>query len=269
MSKGRGDGRRLGGRVGAALAAMALASCGPVQTTSAERFRESGELIAWSGGNAGAANACFTCHGVDGRGNGAGAPRLAGLGIGYLDRQLEAFDDGRRRHEQMAWISRRLTASDRRAVSAYYAGLPWAPTQATTAATTGAEPPPALWVDGDPARGLPACASCHGRDGAGEGSAAPPLAGQPAAYQAQQLDSWRRSERRTDPGHVMLRISQRLTPREAAALSAYAAALTGSRAGAPARPEPPAASPGERPSVPRSDASAPLPRAMERAGATR
>ena len=264
VSKVRGGWRRLGGRVGAALAATALASCGPVQTTSAERFRESGELIAWSGGNAGAANACFTCHGVDGRGNGAGAPRLAGLGIGYLDRQLEAYDDGRRRHPQMAWISRRLTASDRRAVSAYYADLPWAATPATTAA----QPPPALWVDGDPARGLPACASCHGRDGEGEGSAAPPLAGQPAAYQAQQLDSWRRSERRTDPGHVMLRISQRLTPREAAALSAYAAALAGSLP-ASARPEPRAASPEERRSAPRSGASAPPPHAAARAGATR
>ncbi len=265
VSKGRGGRRQLVWRVCAAVLVTALASCGPVRTTSAERFRASGELIAWSGGDAGAANACFTCHGLDGRGNGAGAPRLAGLGIGYLDRQLEAYGDGRRRHPQMAWIARRLTANDRRAVSAYYDGLPWEASPRAPAAS----PPPGLWVDGDPARGLPACASCHGLHGEGEGFASPPLAGQPAAYQAQQLESWRRSERRTDPEHVMLRISQRLTPREAAALSAYASGLAGSPAGSSPRPGSPAASPEGRRSVPRSDASAPLPHAAERAGAGR
>ena len=257
-----GDGwRRWGGRAGAALAAAALASCGPVHTTSADRFRQSGELIAWSGGNAGAANACFTCHGLDGRGNGDGAPRLAGIGSGYLHRQLQAFDDGRRRHPQMAWIARRLTDADRRAVSAYYEGLPWQPTPRPTPAAA----PPTLWADGDRARGLASCASCHGLDGEGEGAAHPPLAGQPAAYQARQLESWRQAERRTDPGQVMLRISQRLTPGEAATVSAYAASLAGSSA----RPEPRAGWPeGHRPDS-RSGASAPLPHATARAGAGR
>lgn len=258
VSKGW-DGR--GWRVGAAIAASALASCGPVQTTSTDRFRESGELIAWSGGHAGAVNACFTCHGLDGRGNGAGAPRLAGIGLGYLDRQLQAFGDGRRRHPQMAWISRRLSAEDRHAVSAYYERLPWAP----ASGPAPAQPPPALWVDGDAARGLPACASCHGLDGEGEGAANPPLAGQPAAYQAQQLASWRQAERRNDPGQVMLRISQRLTSGEAATLSAYAASLAGS----PGRPGLPAASPQGRRPDPRSGASAPLPNASGRAGPAR
>ena len=55
-----------------------------------------------------------------------------------------------------------------------------------------------------------------GANGEGEGYANPPLAGQPAAYLAEQLERWRYAERRTDPGHVMLQISQRLTPPEAA-----------------------------------------------------
>lgn len=260
VRKAKGGWQQLGWQACAALAMTALASCGPVQTKSAERFVESGELIAWSGGQAGAVNACFTCHGLQGRGNGAGAPRLAGLSMGYLDRQLEAYDDGRRQHAQMAWIAQRLSPSDRQAVSAYYAGLAWEP-----AVPAPASPPPALWVDGDPARGLAACASCHGLAGEGDGFANPPLAGQPAAYLAQQLDAWRRAQRRTDPGRVMLQISQRLTPAEATTLATYASAL----GGAPVRPESRAAFLSERRPAPRSDASAPLPRAAEPAATAR
>lgn len=259
-SKGRNGWRRLERPVYGALFTMALSACGPVQTTSAERFSASGELIAWSGGNAGAVYACFTCHGVDGAGNGAGAPRLAGIGAGYLDRQLEAYDDGRRQHPQMAWIARQLTATDRQAVSAYYAGLPWTP-----AGPAPKAPPPELWVNGDPARGLAACASCHGRDGEGMGYASPPLAGQPAAYLAEQLERWRHATRRTDPGHVMLHISQRLTRPEVASLAAYASALPG----AAVRPEPRAAFPAARRSAPGSDGAAPLRHAAEPAPAAR
>jgi cytochrome c553 len=255
-----GNGWRLGRQLGGALVITALAACGPVRTTSNERFLESGELIAWSGGNAGAQNACFTCHGVEGRGNGAGAPRLAGIGAGYLDRQLEAYDDGRRQHPQMAWISRQLSAADRQAVSHYYAALPWAPSEPVPAVQ-----PPELWVKGDPERALAPCAACHGVNGEGEGYANPPLAGQPAAYLAEQLERWRYSQRRTDPGQVMLQISQRLTPSEATILSSYASGLPGAKA----RPGYEAASLAARRPVPGSDGSAPPRYAGEPARAAR
>ena len=79
-----------------------MTGCTAVDSKSSDRFTETGELIAMSGGGAGAANACFTCHGLDGRGDGAGSPRLAGLDAGYLERQLIANSDGRRHHKQMA-----------------------------------------------------------------------------------------------------------------------------------------------------------------------
>lgn len=243
--------KRSGVAALAALFAAALPGCSDqVETTSADRFRQTGELIAWSGGNAGAANACFTCHGVKGNGNGAGSPRLAGLGVGYIERQLEAYASGERQHESMAWIARRLSQRDRWAVSAYYAAL-----DPTVSATPPVGPPPALWVRGDPSRGLQSCASCHGMDGQGWGPANPPLAGQPAAYLSEQIERWRQAKRRTDPGNIMLRISQKLTRAEAEALSAYAASLP---AGPPS-PEPAAAFPAGRRDDPRSDASAPPP----------
>ncbi len=233
-----------------AACAVALAGCSAAETASTDRFVTDGRLIALSGGAAGAANACFTCHGLDGRGNGAGAPRLAGLDLGYMERQLEAYADGRRNHPEMVAIATRLAPTHRHLVSAYYAAMPYEPARAPVA------PPPALYVSGDPAGGLPACASCHGLAGEGLGPANPPLGGQPASYLAEQMHLWRQSKRRNDPGNIMLRISQRLTPREIAAVSSYAAALPGG----PPRPVSPAASPAARRADPRNGASKPPPR---------
>jgi len=200
-----------------------------------------------SGAGAGAANACFTCHGLEGRGNGAGAPRLAGLDVGYLERQMRAYADGRRQHPQMAWIARRLGQSEQLAVASYYAALPYGPGR------EGVPPAPVLWQRGDPARGLQACAACHGEAGQGVGPANPALAGQPAAYIAQQLRQWQVAKRRTDPGNVMLRISRHLTEAEIVDLSDYAARLPGDLA----RPAPPAGSRAIRRDDPKNGVSEP------------
>ena len=236
------------GLVGAAGAAALLGACSAVESTSADRFTASGELVALSGGPAGASNACFTCHGLDGLGDGAGSPRLAGLDPGYLERQLEAYADGRRKHPQMSWIARNLSPEDRHAVSGYYAAMAYAPSAMPDV------PPPVLYFRGDPDRDLPACASCHGLRGEGIGPANPPLGGQPAPYLAGQVIDWVHARRRNDPGNVMLHISQRLTPAEASALSAYAARLPGG----PPSPVSPEASPEARRAGLQSDVSEPL-----------
>lgn len=203
-------------------AALLLAACTAVDSTSRDHFAATGEVIALSGADAGAGNACFTCHGLDGAGDGVGSPRLAGIDAGYLERQLQAYADGRREHAQMGWIAQRLDASERRAVADYYARLPFAslPSQPPQTASL-------LYHRGDGTRGIPACASCHGNLGEGAGPGNPPLAGQPPAYLAGQLDQWRKSRRRNDPDDVMLAISQRLSPAEIVRVSRYAAALPG------------------------------------------
>jgi len=224
-----------------------LVGCSQADTTSLDRFADNGRIIAMGGAGAGASNACFTCHGLDGLGNGAGSPRLAGLDAGYLERQLEAYADGRRYHAQMRWITEQLGAKERQAVAIYYASLPFdvaAPVPATRLK---------LYHEGDATRGLPSCASCHGDRGEGIGAANPALAGQPAPYLAEQLGLWRKSRRRNDPGDVMLRISQGLTPSEIEALAQYAARLPGGPANQGFR----AAYPAGRRSDPKNDVSAP------------
>ncbi|AQR72830.1 hypothetical protein BXU08_03295 [Sphingomonas sp. LM7] len=229
---------------------LPLAGCGQTDRSSTDRLAATGELVALSGGDAGAAKACIACHGVDGRGDGAGAPRLAGLDLGYLEAQLQAYADGRREHPEMHWIANRLRPDQRQSVSAYYAALPFTPKPQAMPADGAAA---SLYQQGDPGRGLASCASCHGARGEGLGPANPPLAGQPAAYLAEQLERWRSSKRRTDPENAMLRISRALSRAESSALAGYAAALPGD----PPRPGSPAASPPAHRADPRNDASAP------------
>ena len=66
------------------LTTASLTGCTAADTTSLDRFSATGELVALSGAGAGAANACVTCHGLQGQGDGAGAPRLAGLDAGEV-----------------------------------------------------------------------------------------------------------------------------------------------------------------------------------------
>lgn len=184
-------------------------------------FRQSGEVIAYGGGDGGAEAACFTCHGLKGEGDGRLTPRLAGLDAGYLQRQLDDYGNGRRDNPPMRQVVRRLSAEDRSKVSAFYAGLD---TPVSTAAVI-ASPGAVLYVKGDPARGLAPCAQCHGASGEGGGAGNPPLAGQPAAYLEAQLTAWRSGKRYNDPLGEMRLISRRLSPAEAHAVAGYAAAL--------------------------------------------
>ncbi|QQN75342.1 c-type cytochrome [Croceicoccus sp. YJ47] len=201
-----------------------LVACGKdMPATSA--FETTGEIIALSGGDAGARGACATCHGLNGEGDGNLVPRLAGLDPGYQLRQLEYFAQGQRRHPQMVWIADQLDWPAREKVANYYAALP-VPDAAgeelaaveCTAAT--------LYQRGDPARGLPACATCHGADGAGVGAGNPPLAHQPAPYVEAQLHQWANGER-YGASDAMTAVSRLLTEREMAHLAVYSSGLPG------------------------------------------
>lgn len=200
---------------------LAVGCSGPADMRDA--FNQDGELIALSGGSGGAVNACVSCHGLKGEGDGNLSPRLAGLDQGYIVRQLGFYADGQRINPRMVAIAKALTGDERQHVAAFYAGLPIPPPRACPTPPVAA---PRLHRSGDPARGIAACASCHGVGG--EGNAGnPPLAGQPAAYLNRQLADWRAGDRYGDPFGTMTKIAKALTSAEAAALSAYAARLPG------------------------------------------
>lgn len=197
----------------ASLTALAACQLPPSQTDAA--LTETGEMVALSGGAGGAENACFTCHGMQGQGDGVAVPRLAGLDAGYLQKQMEDYAADVRHHDVMSAIARRMDADSRRDVALYYAGLAPPATVARPAV-----PMPAIW-NGDPARGITACSTCHGSDGQGVGPGNPAVSAQPAAYTIDQLNQWRRAQRRNDPRNVMSQAVADLTDREVAAIAIW------------------------------------------------
>lgn len=182
----------------------------------------SGEVLAFGGGPGGAGDACFTCHGLKGEGDGL-APRLAGQSVGYALKQLDDYSRHRRKHAAMEAIAARLADADKLAVAQYYAAV------AAPQRPRPSRMPPGAWqlyLDGDPERGLEPCAKCHGARGEGRGKGNPSLRGQPVEYVSRQLHLWKDGKRRNDPENAMGLIAQKLTDAEIEALSAYVAVMT-------------------------------------------
>lgn len=192
-----------------------------------------GRQIASGGGDG---TACTACHGVDGAGNGAtGFPRLAGLNADYLRHQLDAFADGTRQNAVMTPVAKALCVDQRKAVAAFYAGLPWKATAQSDAAK-----PDALGqkiaqqgrASKDVESSLPACDACHGPGGTGVGASFPALAGQPRRYLEGQLRAWQQGTRPSGTLGVMASVAKRLSDEELAAVSRYFASLTPRSTGA-------------------------------------
>jgi cytochrome c553 len=213
---------------------------------------KSGHVVALGGGGAGAGNACINCHGLEGEGDGKTIPYLAGMDQGYLHRQLNDYASGRRQHDAMTAIAKRLTTDDRASVAAYYQQLPFLVSERRP------EMMNVIYHSGDATRGLSACAACHGQQAEGIGAAIPPLAQQPLSFLASQLWAWKRGERQNDPQHVMLHISQLLTDQEISDVSAYVSNLPRVR-----QPPTRATYLPERRADPRNDVSGPHRYALE------
>ncbi len=179
-----------------------------------------GEAVAFGAGAGGARDACFTCHGLKGEGDGP-VPALAGLSSGYMLKQLKDYADQWRDDDIMTPIAARLSDADRIVVADYYAGLP--PLRKGAAPADGSAA--SLFIEGDPARALEPCAACHVVGGKDFGIATPILAGQPARYVRDQLLAWKESRRRNDARDVMGGIARKLTPEEIDSLARHIEAM--------------------------------------------
>jgi cytochrome c553 len=204
-------------RWAALLAGLLGAACTDrMAPGGSDRWGRGGELIAMSGGEAGARYACVSCHGARGEGNRFDAPRLAGLPAGYLQKQMEDYAAGLRPHTVMRDVARFLDSDERVRVARYYAALPPPPQTEVAEAETIAAAVPPLYVR--------ACQHCHGARGEGT-PFGPPLAGQPASYLAQQLQDWQVAKRRNDGRHEMLKAAQQLRAAEVRGLSLHLARM--------------------------------------------
>jgi cytochrome c553 len=167
---------------------------------------------------------CAGCHGAQGEGNAqVKAPRIAGLGEGYIARQLDAYANGARQNPLMSPIAQQLSPDARRAVAQAYSRMEPAKTAARAAPTNTAAAK--LATVGDAKREIQACANCHGPEGVGQPPMVPGLAGQQQAYLADSLRAWKSGARKTDPSGQMNLVASKLQPADIEALSRYYAGL--------------------------------------------
>jgi cytochrome c553 len=163
------------------------------------------------------AGVCFLCHGMEGESSSEVFPRLAGQHWEYTARQLDHFKSGKRKSTAMADMAAKLKPDEMVALGKYFEkiSVPAEPAKDSELAAVGRY----IFHTGNKYSAVPACASCHGKEGLGT-SQLPRLAGQYSSYIEGQLKSFG-SRERTNDNAVMHAIVTRMTPLEMAAVAEY------------------------------------------------
>ena len=170
--------------------------------------------------------ACTACHGDQGRAGPDGYyPRLAGKPAGYLHHQLRNFAEGRRHYGLMTRLVDPLSDTYMAEIAAYFASLhlPYpAPTPSrlpTERLARGQQ----IVQQGDAARGLPACAQCHGERLTGVQPNVPGLLGLPLDYLNAQLGAWQTGQRKAHAPDCMAEVVKRIPNEDIIAVSNWLA----------------------------------------------
>ncbi len=172
---------------------------------------------------------CAACHAADGNSVMAANPKLAGQHPEYLYKQMRNFkaegdQPAERANPIMGGMVAGLSDEDMRNLAAYFAAQKQTGEEAK-GSRESVDLGRKLWRAGDAAKGLPACAACHGPAGRGLPAQYPRLAGQFADYTEAQLQAFRRDERANDAAKMMRTIAAKMTDAEMKAVADYAAGL--------------------------------------------
>jgi cytochrome c553 len=174
-----------------------------------------------------AAQICAACHNPDGNSAVAANPKLAGQHADYIYKQLKNFkaDGGKpaeRNNPIMGGMVMAITDQDMKNVAAFYASQTQKGEQAKNPAIEAGQK---LYRAGNAAKGMPACAACHGPAGAGIPAQYPRIGGQFADYTEAQLKAFRAGERANDPNRTMRAVADKMSDAEIKAVSDYIAGL--------------------------------------------
>ena len=194
------------------LAALALSSAGVAGNAQEP---DAGTL---------ARQVCASCHGRGGNSVSSAFPRLAGQQPQYIAAQLQAFHD-RKRGDPMAqaymWgMASQLDAATMKGLAAYYAAQKpmHGPAPDGKLALAGK----AIFENGIPGAGVPACAGCHGQNAEGK-EGYPRLAGQHAEYLVKQLSLFKSELRAGAQAPMMHEVTTGLSFDQMTQIAAYLA----------------------------------------------
>ena len=126
---------------------------------------------------------CSSCHGERGVTATAEIPSLVGQSSAAIYKQLHDYRSGARAHPQMTPVARQLAVPDLASIAVFYGRFSHEVTGLGARDLPGEEEIVQLAREGDSARRIPACDSCHAI-GSGGPIETPVLTGQDRAYLA-------------------------------------------------------------------------------------
>ena len=165
--------------------------------------------------------ACVACHGAGGNSSIVQNPKLSAQHDPYIYKQLMNFRTPERANPIMSPISKALTEQDMHNIAAWLDKQEAKPGAAKNKASIDLGKK--IYRGGIADKNVPACASCHGANGAGIPAQFARLAGQHQEYTGAQLTAFRAGARNNSTQMTM--IAKRLSDDEIAAVSDYISGL--------------------------------------------
>ncbi len=180
-----------------------------------------GEAIYTNGDAARNIPACVSCHGAAGNSTISQNPKLAAQHEAYLVKQLTEFKGPTRANPVMSGIAKALSDDEMKNIAAYLDAQPQKPGAAKNKDTVDIGKK--IYRAGIAEKNVPACASCHGPNGAGIPAQFARIGGQHQDYTASQLTNFRSGARKNSV--QMSTIAKRLSDDEILAVADYVAGL--------------------------------------------
>jgi cytochrome c553 len=165
--------------------------------------------------------ACVSCHGDAGNSTIAQNPKLAAQHEAYIVKQLADFKSGARNNAVMGPFAKALTEDDARNLAAFLnvQSLKSGAAKNKDIVEAGKK----IYRAGIAEKNVPACAGCHGPNGAGIPAQFARLGGQHQDYTIAQLTGFNNGTRTNNP--IMTTIAKRMSSDEIQAVADYVAGL--------------------------------------------
>ena len=192
--------------ISVALIATSTLAIASEEKSGAKADAAKGATLYSGGDPARGVMACVACHGVAGNSTVSVNPKLAAQHAAYTQKQLHEFKGPTRNHVVMTGIAKAMTDEDIANVAAYLDQQKVLPGSA-----------------GIGEKNVPACAGCHGPNGAGIPAQFARIGGQHQDYTVAQLTNFRAGTRSNNA--QMTTIAKRLSEDEIQAVADYIAGL--------------------------------------------